>query len=71
MLSIDVEFVEVATLAVQSLCENQRVGHGVRLNLEVGLGEIEQPLVGDDMGTVDKIDEGDKAACAFTFSDFH
>ena len=71
MLTVDVEFVEVPTFAVQRLRENQRVGQCVRLNLEVGFGEIEQPFVGNNACTIDQIDEGDEASCAFTFSDFH
>ena len=71
--SVDGKLIEIASFPVECLRSDQRVGETVRLNLEVGLGRVEQPIVEAHRraGGVDHVDEGDETAGRFALGDLH
>ena len=73
MTSVDGKLIEIASFPIECLRSDQRVGETVRLNLEVGLGRVEQPIVEARRRrrAVDHVDEGDETAGRFTFGDLH
>ena len=73
MTSVDGKLIEIASFPIECLRSDQRVGETVRLNLEVGLGRVEQPIVEARRRrrAVDHVDEGDETAGRFTLGDLH